>query len=404
MEDLDLTCPLALQSENCNKDNVFVQVVDGWRLVRFLPPTSPGWYSGNDNLAGTAPRGTAYDYNSEWSIPFGEFDEFCFSTRNFLHWLHCTRDAAIGATYGHAMRDITQSSRSNTSYTALWNNRGSAIVEDSWIELRSHDVQPVNTDTGDRILYGEDSYSDGHWSLPAIASDGGMCVWVRSSANRPVEDPTGGPSSMGDITFNQELVQHLDSGPRTMNITTNGGFTAVAVVKFTGAPAEGEQIFDFGSGANDNNIIIYRDGITTQLNFEVWNGNSDSACVVSMPSAIVQNRWLTIVALYESNSKKIELQVGSDVVVTTCATTQTDRVVSNTYVGKENWGGDPMHTITGMMYGSFIGSDYTGLTAWRLQRGIYVSFIQQGHHLKMTSISESDVLAASSSTPASPDD
>jgi len=34
---------------------------DGWRLVRFLPPMSLRWYSGNDNLAGILPRGTAYD-------------------------------------------------------------------------------------------------------------------------------------------------------------------------------------------------------------------------------------------------------------------------------------------------------------------------------------------------------
>jgi len=312
--------------------------VDGWRLVRFLPAASPGWYSGNDNLAGIAPRGTAYDNNSEWSIPFGEFDEFCFSTRNFLHWLYCSRDAAIGSLYGtNSERDIIRSSISpTTSYTAKWEYR-TGNPEDPWIGLRNHGLGPTNTATGDRILYGENSFSSGHWSLPVIASDGGMCVWVRSSANKPVETPTGGPESMGAITFDRELSQFLDSGPRQFNLATNGGFTAVAVVKFTGVAGAHERIFDFGNGPSADNIIIYRQESTSNLNFGIWNGNT-AWCIVNMLSVIVQDRWLTIVAVYTSSTRRLELRVGSATDFTTCATTQADRAVSNTFVGKSNFG------------------------------------------------------------------
>ena len=152
--------------------------VDGWRLVRFLPPTSATWYSGDDDLAGIRTE-NAYNFSKEWLVPFGEFDEFCFSTFNFNNWLYTTKDAAIGWKYGFQPRTVLKSSISQTSYTASWNNRAN-ILEDPWIGLKNHGVQ------GDFIFYAENSYekhSSGasHFSMPSIASDGGMCVWVRNS-------------------------------------------------------------------------------------------------------------------------------------------------------------------------------------------------------------------------------
>ena len=324
-------------STNRNVDMVRAKTgVDGWRLVRFLPPTSPEWYSGNDNLSGTATRGTAYNYSSEWSIAFGEFDEFCFSTRNFLYWLHCTKDAATGATYDSTeMNNIKQSSISNISYMALWKTQADVMPEDPWIGLRDHGVEPVNTDMGDRILYAENSISNNHWSLPIISSDGGMCVWVRSSANSPVASPVGGPRGMGAVIFDRGLAQYLDGGPYQFKVSTNGGFTAVAVVKFTGAVGSYERIFDFGNGPSGDNIILYRNATTSNLFFEIRNGNS--SCVATMLSAIVQNSWLTIVAMYTSSSKILEFRVGGNIVFTTCAIARTDLIVSKTYVGGSSW-------------------------------------------------------------------
>jgi len=163
---------------------------DGWRLVRFLPPWSDTWYAGNDNLGGKSTRGFAYDNSNEWSIPFGEFDEFCFSTLNFLHWVYCTKDAAIGTMYGtNSPRAIIRSSISTSSYTAKWRFRPGTGWEnpmDPSIGLRNHEAAPRNTNTGDRILYEEISVpwnpnNAGSWTRSTIASDGGMCVWVRSS-------------------------------------------------------------------------------------------------------------------------------------------------------------------------------------------------------------------------------
>ena len=157
--------------------------VTGWRLVRFLPPTSQRWYNtGNDNLVGTITYGTSYDYNNEFSVPFGNFDEFLFSTKGMQHWLQVTKTEAIGSNYNNSARTIIKSSISSIPYTANWYNRSTA-AEDPWIGLRTHNTQPVNdpANGGDLILYSE--YTTGHWSQPAVSIDGGVCVFVRTSTN-----------------------------------------------------------------------------------------------------------------------------------------------------------------------------------------------------------------------------
>ena len=167
--------------------------VGGWRIVRYLPPTYTTWYPINDNLAGTTSVGTAYDYSNWWTIPFGTFDEMMFATFNMKYWLYVTKFQAIGTNYDNSARTIIKSSVSNTSYTANWYNRTTAL-EDPWIGLRGHATAPANNPEagGDLILYGENSFASGHWSLPAIAKDGGVCVLVRDSAtsttNHPVQN------------------------------------------------------------------------------------------------------------------------------------------------------------------------------------------------------------------------
>jgi hypothetical protein len=167
--------------------------VGGWRIVRYLPSTSTTWYPINDNLAGTTSVGTAYDYSNWWTIPFGTFDEMMFATFNMKYWLYVTKFQAIGTNYDNSARTIIKSSISNTSYTANWYNRSTA-PEDPWIGLRTHVTAPANNPEagGDLPLYAENSFASGHWSLPAIAKDGGVCVLVRDSAtsttNHPVQN------------------------------------------------------------------------------------------------------------------------------------------------------------------------------------------------------------------------
>ena len=162
--------------------------VGGWRLVRSLPPTATGHFPSTDNLAGTETVGTAYNYTNYWTIPFGTFDEFVFTTFNTRYWLQTTKVQAVGSYYNYAKRTIIKSSISSTSYTASWLFRAGDDTDDPQIGLRDHRVAPDgNPDAGgDLILYKENGIYD--YTGTGIAIDGGLCVLVRNSASSSVID------------------------------------------------------------------------------------------------------------------------------------------------------------------------------------------------------------------------
>ena len=148
--------------------------VNGWRLVRFLPPNLGRWYSGNyfttTNMEVSASLGTAYNYSNEFMVPFGTYDEIFFSTRDMTYWLRCLKTAVLG-TYDNSLRPIISSSSSPTPYSARWYSRESAHHE-PWITIADHNTGPQVK------VYGENGWSETN----NILNDyGGMCVFVRSS-------------------------------------------------------------------------------------------------------------------------------------------------------------------------------------------------------------------------------
>ena len=143
--------------------------VNGWWLVRYLPRTSTVWYQGNDSLVGNLTYGNPKYFTNTWSIPFGTFNEFCFSTANFAKWLYCTKDAVNGAIYTNLARPVIRSSSSNFSYMPKWYHRGQNTLEEPWISIGDYPNNVVN---------GENSIG---MNTSLISTDGGMCVWVRNS-------------------------------------------------------------------------------------------------------------------------------------------------------------------------------------------------------------------------------
>jgi len=145
--------------------------VGGWRIVRFLPPTSTtSWYPISDNLTGTTLLGISYSYTNYWTVPFGTFDEFVFATLNMNYWLHCTKTTAY-ASYSNTAANIIKSSFSSTPYTALWYNRGTvASPEDPLISIQNY---------GTQVVYAENGANGNPKDM--IPLDGGMCVLVRDS-------------------------------------------------------------------------------------------------------------------------------------------------------------------------------------------------------------------------------
>jgi len=152
-------------------------------------------------------------------------------------------------------------------------------------------------------------------------------------------DNKDGPDGRGAVFFDRSLSQFLDGGIHTFNIASNGGFTAVAVVKFTGIAGSFERIFDFGDGGRARNILMGRDGTSTSLYVAILDeGVVD--CSARLSNVIMQNTWITVIAAYRSSDKTLQLRVGSDFISTVCATARLDRVFSTTYVGRSNRAAD----------------------------------------------------------------
>jgi hypothetical protein len=168
------------------------------------------------------------------------------------------------------------------------------------------------------------------------------------------------------VTFNRAQSQYLNAGPRTLNIATNGGLTIVAVVRFTGTPGHFERILEMTSGCDgcdqhSNNIMLTRYVSEPGLFLQVWNGGSG---VVSQTcGVIVQNTWLTVVVSYRASTKEYAVKNSAVECAGTALQAVSDRVSSNTWMGKSQWPHDAY--FNGDMAGVFVVDEYlsTGTTS-----------------------------------------
>jgi len=152
-----------------------------------------------------------------------------------------------------------------------------------------------------------------------------------------VFDSTGGPGGIGAVTFDRSLSQFIDAGAHTFNIASNGGFTAVAVVKFTGVLSASERVLDFRNGQNIDNIILSRWGVSNSFVFQIRNVASNRE-IYSATGVLVQDIWLPVVVTYKSSDRSMGLRVGCSVAIpVVCETARVDRSVSVTNTGKSQW-------------------------------------------------------------------
>ncbi len=203
-------------------------------------------------------------------------------------------------------------------------------------------------------------------SPPRFASVSSRGSAPLGSAVLPVYNALGGPQGKGHVTFHRSQSQYLDAGPRTLNIATNGGLTIVAVVRFTGTPGHFERILDMTSGcdgcyAHSNNILLSRLTSEPALFLQIWNGGSD--VVTQTCSVIVESTWLTVVVSYRASTKEYAVKNAAVECAGNALQAVSDRVVSNTWMGKSQWSFDAY--FNGDMAGVFVVDEYlsTGTTS-----------------------------------------
>jgi hypothetical protein len=160
----------------------------------------------------------------------------------------------------------------------------------------------------------------------------------------------GGPAGNGHVSFNRAESDFLDAGTRTLNIASNGGFTIVTVVRFTGSAPGWDRIIDFGDLAivKGNGMILA--GTPGQMNFQLFTAGSLVVGIYSSSTTIVQNTWHTIIARYDASTWAAEMRVDGVVVGTaTASAALPDMTVKETIVG------------TSLNYDRYLNADMAGL-------------------------------------------
>lgn len=123
---------------------------------------------------------------------------------------------------------------------------------------------------------------------------------------------------------------YLNFGSQTFNMGTNGGFTAVFMVRFYNL-ANWERIIDFGSGAGVDNLIIGRMGNLSSFCVSYYNGSSFSQDPSGQGS--ITGGWQVIAVRITTT----ELKFYENTTATYTGLTVQNKTLSNTYIGRSNW-------------------------------------------------------------------
>lgn len=219
---------------------------------------------------------------------------------------------------------------------------------------------PATADNSTPINHGALAITNLHLDLINVSHGSAVSDWngysQGTAGNRPVYNNRGGlTNEMGYVNFDRASSHHLNGGSRTLNIATNGGFTALALVKFTGAVATWERIFDFGSGAPSNNIGMARYSTSNEIVVFFYTGGS----LVNefRVAGITQDEWAIFGVRYRHSDRYTELLKNGVVISTiTLGSALTDRTLSTCYIGRSNWTGDAY--FNGQMGGVYVFDRY----------------------------------------------
>jgi hypothetical protein len=117
------------------------------------------------------------------------------------------------------------------------------------------------------------------------------------------------------------------------------GFTAEAVVKFTSASQTWERVFDFGSGAAVNNIVMTRAANTNDLNFFFINGSGTTLGTLTAVNAITNGTYAHFAATADGTNIKL-YKNGVEIATVASAGLPSNATRTINYIGRSNWVGD----------------------------------------------------------------
>lgn len=180
----------------------------------------------------------------------------------------------------------------------------------------------------------------------SIGSLGGFSQSTASQC--PTYFTENGFNNLPYLTFNRTNSQFLNGGAKTLNIASNGGFTAMVLARFTGSVGAWERIFHFGagSGANEPNSIIFsRSASSNNLSFYGLNTNTYTVAVTSTAGEIVQNEWAIFACRYTLSSTLVEFFKNGRQTYSVASGSLNNRTSATSYIGRAELSSDSYTNI-----------------------------------------------------------
>jgi hypothetical protein len=171
-----------------------------------------------------------------------------------------------------------------------------------------------------------------------LTNNSGVYQWgefvQQTSTARPTYISSGGYAGNPYLAFNRANSQFLERGSITLNIATNGGFTALALARFTGTVGSYERIFDFNNGIATDNIYLARFDVNQNFQLGMRNGPTNYF-LRTTTSPIVQGEWAVFGCRYNGVSRIAEIfKNGVSIASTTFSAAITNRVSTINSIAK----------------------------------------------------------------------
>ena len=175
------------------------------------------------------------------------------------------------------------------------------------------------------------------------------------SSPLPTYNALGGPNGNGHVSFDRALLQYLDAGACTFNTATNGGFTIVAVLRFSGTSIKTETILEI-----PNRVSLYSNSRTAMRFFLSSGGGNNVGSVIATFSP--GTNWFYIVCTYSSvtNAMNVLIDNVNQGTSTTFSPHVPDITLTNMYIGKAD---ATVPSFNGDIAGLFVVDELLGSSA-----------------------------------------
>ena len=148
---------------------------------------------------------------------------------------------------------------------------------------------------------------------------------------------TGGPNGLGYLSFSRASLQFINGGVRAFSATTNGGFTIIALARFTGTILTYERIVELDGPANKHEFSLTRYITLNALNIYVSAATSGALFQLNTPiNSIAQNTWFSAVVRGQASTRIFTVWInGVQVASIVPALFMTDKALTTTYIARD---------------------------------------------------------------------